>query len=202
MRPILQAPDVVINVTEFSSQPVSILGAVTTPGIRQLAGRKTLFEVLSLCGGLRPDAGPTVEITRDLTRGLIPLDGTKLSTSRTASIAIVDLKKVTNASVENIVISPGDTVFVPKAGVVYAVGSVTRPGGYTIGEDGVLSALQVVSLAGGFQKSAATEKARILRLVPGSAASRTEITRQHKAAHVGQTAGYAAPSQRHPFHSQ
>jgi polysaccharide biosynthesis/export protein len=176
LRHILQSPDVVINVSEFSSQPVSVLGAVTQPGIRQLAGRKSLFEVLSLCGGLRADAGTTIEITRDLTRGMIPLPGTKLSATAKSSIAIVNVKDITDASAENIGILPGDTVFIPKASIVYAVGSVTRPGGYPIGEDGVLSALQVVSLAGGFQKSAATEKARILRLTPGSTASRTEIT--------------------------
>src|SRR5450432_1658267 len=59
LKPILQTPDVVLSVSEFTSQPVSVLGAVAQPGIRQLQGHKTLFEVLSLSGGLRPDAGTT-----------------------------------------------------------------------------------------------------------------------------------------------
>ena len=164
-----------VSVAEFAGQPVSVLGSVTLPGIRQLQGHKTLFEVLSLSGGLRPEAGTTVEITRDLRMGPIPLPNATASSTGEFSIATIKLKNVMNASAENILVLPGDTVFVPKAGIVYAVGSVTKPGGYTIGEDGLLSALQMVSLAGGFLRTAATAKSKILRLVPGTAASRTEI---------------------------
>ncbi len=51
----LNNPHVIVSVTEFRSQPVSILGAVNQPGVHQLEGRKTLFEMLSLAGGLRPN---------------------------------------------------------------------------------------------------------------------------------------------------
>ena len=69
---------------------------------------------------------------------------------------------------------PGDTCFVPKADVVYAVGSVTKPGGFPIGENETLSALQVVSLAEGIVKTAAGDRAKILRLAPGGG-PRSEI---------------------------
>lgn len=187
LNPILQTPDVVLSVSEFTSQPVSVLGAVTQPGIRQLQGHKTLFEVLSLSGGLRPDAGTTVEITRDLKHNSLPLPNATPSSTGQFSVAIVKLKNVMNASAENIIIMPGDTVFVPKAEIVYAVGSVAKPGGYTIGEDGVLSALQMVSLAGGTQKAAATNKAKILRLVPGSSSARTEIAIDIKSLMAGKS---------------
>jgi polysaccharide export outer membrane protein len=184
---ILQTPDVVISVTEFASQPVSVLGSVILPGIRQLQGRKTLFEVLSLSGGLRMDAGTTVELTRDLKNGALPLASATTNSTGQFSVATVKLKSIMNASEENILVLPGDTVFVPKAAVVYAVGSVLKPGGYTIGEDGILSALQMVSLAGGVQKNAAVEKAKILRLVAGSSASRTEIDVNIKRLMAGKT---------------
>ena len=164
---ILKAPDIVVNVTEFASEPVSVQGAVNTPGIHQLGGRKTLFELLSLSEGLRPDAGTTIIVTRDLKWGSIPLAGASLSSTRQSSVAIVRAKKVMNGSEENIAIMPGDTIFVPKADVVYAVGSVIKPGGFPIGENETLSALQVVSLAEGMAKTAAGEKAKILRLAPG-----------------------------------
>jgi polysaccharide export outer membrane protein len=128
-----------------------------------------------------------VEITRDLDMGPIPLPDAVPSSTGQCTVARVRLKNVMNASAENILVLPGDTVFVPKADIVYAVGSVTKPGGYTIGEDGILSALQMVSLAGGVQKAAATEKAKILRLVPGSSSSRTEITINIKRLMAGKT---------------
>src|ERR1019366_7224048 len=78
------------------------------------------------------------------------------------------------ASTGNIVIRPGDTIFVPKAEVVYVVGSVRTPGGFPIGENESLSALQVVALAQGLINTAATDRAKILRIVPGTV-NRTEI---------------------------
>jgi len=171
---ILKTPDVVVNVTEFSSQPVSILGAVGQPGIRQLQGKKTLFEVLSLAGGLRPDAGTIVKITRDLRSGPLPVPNAFTGSTGEYSVAIVHIKDVMQASAENIVILPGDTVFVPKADVVYIVGSIAKPGGFPIGENEILSALQLVSLGEGITRTAASEKAKILRLDPGSA-TRSEI---------------------------
>ena len=114
---ILKDPQVVANMSEFGSQPVSILGAVGAPGIRQLEGRKTLFEVLSLAGGLRPDAGNTINITRELTRGPIPLPSTRTDASSKFSVASVSVKSILNAMnpAENIVILPGDVVSVSKA---------------------------------------------------------------------------------------
>jgi polysaccharide export outer membrane protein len=171
---ILKEPDIVVNVTEYASQPVSVQGAVNMPGIRQLQGGKTLFDVLSLAGGLRPDAGTTVKITRDLKWGAIPVPGAAVSSSGLYSVATVRVKQVMQADEANIAIRPGDTVFVPKADVVYVVGSVTMPGGFPIGESDTLSALQVVALAQGMVRTAAPDRAKILRIVPGTS-NRSEI---------------------------
>ena len=50
LRKFLNDPEVVVNITDFRSQPVSVLGAVATPGVHQLEGHKTLFQVLSMAG--------------------------------------------------------------------------------------------------------------------------------------------------------
>lgn len=171
---ILKAPDIVVTVTEFASQPVSVQGALNTPGVHQLSGRKTLFEMLALCEGLRPDAGTTITVTRDLKWGAIPLPGATLSSTGEFSVATVRVKNVMKATSENLVMMPGDTVFVPKADIVYAVGSVGKPGGFPIGENDALSALQVVSLSEGLLKTAAAEKAMILRM-PAGGGPRQEI---------------------------
>ena len=71
----LEQPEVTISITEFKSQPVSILGAVANPGVHQIEGNKTLLEILAVAGGLRPDAGPTVAITRNWNMGAIPGTG-------------------------------------------------------------------------------------------------------------------------------
>ena len=67
----IREPHVVVSIEEFRSQPVSVIGAVTNPGVVQLSGRKTLAEVLSMVGGLKPEAGNAVKITRRLEQGRI-----------------------------------------------------------------------------------------------------------------------------------
>ncbi|MGI9074198.1 MAG: polysaccharide biosynthesis/export family protein [Bryobacteraceae bacterium] len=176
LKRFFQDPEVVLSVTEFRSQPISVLGAVNSPGVHQLQGRKTLFEVLSLAGGLRQDTGNTVIITRDLRWGGIPLPNAKSDTTGKFSVASVNVKSIMNATdpTENIGIKPEDVISVPKADVIYVVGSVKRPGGFLLGENESLSALQVLSLAEGLDKTAAPAKAKIMRTVPGTS-SRTEI---------------------------
>jgi polysaccharide biosynthesis/export protein len=170
LRPILKDPQVVVIISSFGSEPVSVLGAVRTPGIVQLQGRKTLFEVLSMAGGLQPDAGYIVQVTRPFTNGTIPLSDVRTDPNSQVAVASIRLKDIINIpnAAQNIEIFRGDTISVPKAGVVYVVGSVTKPGGYTLDENESFSALQVLSLAEGLKTAAAASKARILRTVPGS----------------------------------
>jgi polysaccharide export outer membrane protein len=176
LKKILKDPEVVVNISSFGSQPVSILGAVKTPGIVQLQGRKTLFEVLSLAGGLQPESGYIVQVTRPLANGSMPLPNARMDPSAQVSVASIRLRDIINVpnAAENIEILPGDTISVPKTGIVYVVGSVSKPGGYPLDENESLSALQVLSLAQGLQVTAAASKARILRTV-ASAPTRAEI---------------------------
>jgi polysaccharide biosynthesis/export protein len=176
LKRFFQDPEVVVSITEFRSQPISVLGAVNTPGVHQLQGRKTLFEVLSLAGGLRQDAGAKVKITRNLQWGRIPLPNAKDDITGKFSVASVSVKSVMNATdpTENIAIKPQDVISVPKADLVYVVGSVHKPGAYVLGENESLSALQVLSLAEGLDKTAAPTKAKIMRALAGTS-KRSEV---------------------------
>ncbi len=180
-------PDVAVAVTEYRSQPVSIMGSVNNPGVIQLEGRKTLFEVLSLAGGLKPDAGYSVKITRRAEFGNIPLANAIIDTSGRYSIATVNLKSVMEARKpeENILICPFDVISVPKGELVYVIGDVRRSGGFILSEQETVTVLQALSLAEGLEKTAKPEQARILRPVAGSSA-RAEISIDLKKVLAGQ----------------
>ena len=163
-------PDVTVYLAETRSQPVSILGEVQAPGVHQLQGRKNLFEVLSLAGGLRQEAGNVVNITRRLEWGPIPLAGAANDSTGQFSVASVDVRSVMSASnpAENILIMPNDVISVPKADTIYVIGAVKKPGAYILGQHRTLSALQILALAEGADRTAATKNARIMRVLPGS----------------------------------
>jgi polysaccharide export outer membrane protein len=176
LKRVLVKPDVSVYLVEMRSQPVSVLGEVQNPGVHQLQGQKNLFEVLSLAGGLRPDAGNVIEITRRLEWGPIPLPSAAHDSTGQYSVASVDVKSVMSASnpAENILIKPNDVISVPKADTIYVIGAVKKPGAYVLGEHRSLSALQILALAEGPEKTAATKNAKIMRALPGSN-DRTEI---------------------------
>jgi polysaccharide export outer membrane protein len=162
----IRQPQVVVSVAEVRSQPVSILGAVNAPGVHQVQGHKTLLEMLALAGGIRPDAGYSIRITRKLEWGCIPLPKAELDASGRFSVAELNLKRIMEAKnpEENIQIFPHDVISVPKAEMVYVIGEVRRSGGFVLGEHQSISVLQALSLAEGLNGAADTRHARILRL--------------------------------------
>ena len=165
---LVHAPDVNVSLVEMRSQPISILGSVQSPGVHQIQGRKTLYEVISLAGGIRNDAGYQIKVTRRLEWGRLPLPNAQDDTSGRFSIASVNVKSVTEADnpADNIDIRPYDVISVPKGELVYVIGAVKKSGGYVLGERERISALQVLSLAEGLDRFADTKKAKIMRLAP------------------------------------
>jgi polysaccharide biosynthesis/export protein len=64
----------------------------------------------------------------------------------------------------NIVLHPGDVVTVPHAGIVYALGAVSRPGGFVVSNDRAqLTTLKLLALAGGLDRVAKADHAVIVR---------------------------------------
>lgn len=169
-------PQVSVEVTEYGSQPVSILGAVNLPGVKQLQGRKTLMEVLSLAGGFRQDAGATVAISRQIEYGPIPLLNAKPDPSGRFSVAEVLVKVLQSGQrpAENILIAPHDTITVTTGEVVYVMGEVKKAGEITLKDRSGISVSQALASAEGYGPTPAPKSARIIRLTPGSN-DRTEI---------------------------
>lgn len=168
---IIREPQVTVTVEEFRSQPVSIIGAVNTPGVHQIRGRKSLVEVLSMAGGLRQDAGNTVKLTRSMDWGKIPLESAMIDETGKYSVATIDLKQLMEASnpAVNILVQPDDVISVPKAEMVYVIGEVPRTGGFVLNERKSMSLLEALTLAGGVNHGTANaQDSKILRLQKNS----------------------------------
>jgi polysaccharide export outer membrane protein len=158
-------PQVTVQVNDFRSQPVSVAGNVTTPGVVQLRGNRNLMEVIGQAGGLRADAGDSVLITRNLIEGPLPVPGAFTDPTGKYSVAHIDIRAVMSGKDPNgnIMIKPHDVITVPRARLVYVLGNVTRPGGYVMTENETMSLTQAIALAGGWDHSASLSGARILR---------------------------------------
>jgi polysaccharide export outer membrane protein len=145
---ILNDPQVSVYVKDYGSSGISVAGEVAKPGFYSILGPHRLFDVLQAAGGPTDKAANVVVISH---RG--QEDATTLSIS----------KNPAEMAASNVDIKPGDTVVVPKAGVVYVLGEVTRPGGYVLNSTGGVTVLQVVAVAGGPTHVASAGKTRLLR---------------------------------------
>jgi len=143
-------PHVAIFVDESSSQGVTVLGEVTKPGIYPSLGDHKLYEILSEAGGFTGTAGRKVSIIRRNQPEPIHLNLPR------------NLADDLSSDVE---IMPGDTITVPRAPIIYVVGDVGRPCGLLI-DNGSLTVLQAVALAGGANKTAKMGAVRIIRKGP------------------------------------
>jgi polysaccharide export outer membrane protein len=167
----IQEPQISVTVTEFRSQPVSVFGAVTKPGVVQLRGRQTLYEVLSMAGGPRDTAGSILTVTRPRQSGDIPLPGAMVDGTGQFSSAELNVQQILEGknAAANIEIKPNDIISVSEASsnMIYVVGDVQRAGAFTLGGQRNVSVLRALSLAGGLGHTAKPEKARIVHEVPG-----------------------------------
>jgi polysaccharide export outer membrane protein len=166
---LVSHPQVSVFVKEQNSQPVSLVGAVQKPMVYQVIRPTTLLELLAEAGGVTDEAGSIVIVTRaghpmsEQNSAAGSIDATGLDT-QTISIRLQDLLESGNP-VYNIQIYGGDSVSVPRAGIVYVVGGgVAQPGGYVLQSHGEqVTVLKAVALAHGLTGFAKADRAVIMR---------------------------------------
>ncbi len=152
-RGLVSHPQVTVFVVQRLSQPITIIGAVEHPMVYQAVRPTTLLEVLSAAGGLNSTAADYVTV------GRMKKDGAP-------DVQRVSLRDLIDRGdpEANILVRGGDVVTVPKAGIVYVVGAVVRPGGFVIQNDtGQMTTLKALALAGGAERTAKTKNAVIIR---------------------------------------
>jgi polysaccharide export outer membrane protein len=147
----LLAPQVSVLIREYSTQGVSVLGEVKTPGVYGVVGGQSLLDVLAAAGGTTPLAGPDITIQR---------------ASDASTVTVVLSKDAHQSLSTNIGLYPGDKVIVPRAGLVYVLGDVGRPGGFVMENDGKISLLQALAMAGGTTHTSQMNGSRLLRKGP------------------------------------
>jgi polysaccharide export outer membrane protein len=149
---ILNSPHITVTVLDLQSKPVTVLGAVRSPGVFQVSGQSRLLRILSQAGGTTAEAGGIIRIIRADAQGA-------------EQVLDVPMSEVLGGAVEsNVPIYGGDTVNVVPAGAVYVVGAVNAPGRHVLaGEGEKAGILQVVAMAHDLTRTAKADKAVLIR---------------------------------------
>lgn len=146
-------PEINVAIVQARSRQVSVLGYVAHPGRYTLEGATArLSDVVAMAGGLSPSASDVLVVKR-----------TRQGKTETLN---VDLGAIIRGSrdVEDVALASGDSVFVPKAPVVYVYGEVTHGGSFRL-EPG-MTVMQAISLAGGVTPRGSERLAKLRRKRP------------------------------------
>lgn len=145
---ILQRASVTVQVREFRSRPISLIGAVRNPGSLSFSGRWTLLEALTAAGGLTDNHGDVIHVLRRSDNGL----------SDQVTIDVDELLVRADPRV-NIPLFAGDLINIPGVVefTVYCLGEVKEPGAVTFKSSDRITLLAVIARAGGLTDRAASK---------------------------------------------
>jgi len=155
----LQNPQVSLFIEEYRSQQIAVMGAVDQPNVYSVRQTRSIFEMLSLAGGLAADASDQIRVKT-----------TQLNTETgepEAQDLILSVKKLLAGAeaASYIQLSGGDSILVPKAGVVFVEGAVKTPGSYSM--EGETSVLKAIALAGGVPWTGKEGQVQVIRDIAG-----------------------------------
>jgi polysaccharide export outer membrane protein len=159
-RDYLVDPQVTVDVQEYQSQWVNIIGEIRNPGRYILKRNMRLIDLVAEAGGATKEAGPEIVVTRqshgeDPPKQMVAALQTLLSSDNQAA---------------NFKLRHGDIVTLNPKALFYIRGEVGRPGAYVL-EPG-MTLLKAISIAGGFGQFANRKEVELLRL--------TEDERRHR----------------------
>ena len=165
---LVSSAHVSTSVDQSRLHAVAITGAVKRPQVYPLFTRTTLLDMISQAEGLADDAGEVAIIQRgEIANHVMEADSRQNpNPAQPSSQTSVDLKQLFDgrSANANVAIYPGDRITVPRAGVVYVVGAVNKPGGFTMKANSHgMTVLQAIALAENTTNTAVRNQSMIIR---------------------------------------
>jgi polysaccharide biosynthesis/export protein len=155
-KDFLVNPQVLVSVKDYLSQKVHVSGEADKPGVYYLSGPTTVRDILSRAGGLSKSAGSQVVLVR--AESLRDAAG---KSPEAGTLHLNVARVLAGDPAENVALSDGDTLVVPKGNNFFVFGEVRKPGAYPLDKD--TNVLEGITLAGGFTDKAAPGRARVIR---------------------------------------
>ncbi len=142
-------PFVTLNVMQYRSQQISVLGRVNRPGKYTLEKVSRVSDALALAGGIIIDGSDTVTLVR-----------TRDGKPEYRDIDVIALFRP-GGEASNEVVQDGDIINVARQSMFYIYGEVQRPGAFRLEQN--MSVVQALSMGGGVNARGTQRGIRILR---------------------------------------
>ena len=142
-------PNVNLNIVQYHSQQISVLGRVNRPGQHTLEKISRVSDALALAGGIVVDGADTITLVRE-----------RNGKTEYRDIDVIALFKE-GGETSNEVVSDGDIINVAKQPMFYIYGEVQRPGSFRLEQN--MTVVQALSMGGGLTQRGTQRGIKILR---------------------------------------
>jgi polysaccharide export outer membrane protein len=160
----IRNPQVRVEIDQYKSQSVFVMGEVRTPQKVTMTGTMTLLEALAQAGSPTATASSIVTIVHPQkvnTTGAMP-DADAETDAEKSVVNLTDLQ-----AANSFVLRDGDIITVPKAETFYITGNIRNPGSYVLQSGETLE--QALAVAGGLTDRGTTRGIKANRVVNGRA---------------------------------
>ncbi|NJS13571.1 MAG: capsular biosynthesis protein [Sphingopyxis sp.] len=138
-------PAVSVTVVSYASRYVTVLGEVATPGIVAIDRAYRVSEIMARVGGLRATAADVITLARS-TGEALKLDMVAVATGDIA---------------QDVIVNPGDRIFVAQAPQFYIYGEVNGPGSYKLERN--MSLRMALARGGGVTVQGSERRVKVIR---------------------------------------
>lgn len=138
-----------VFIDEYATQGITVNGEVKSPGVYPALGVRMLNDVIAAAGGLGPAAASEVLISH---RG-----------DSAHPVKVEYNPSSLQPVIPDVQVFPGDSILVPRAGIVYVLGNVNRAGGYVLDGRRALTVEEAMALAGGSGHAPALNRVQLVR---------------------------------------
>jgi polysaccharide export outer membrane protein len=156
----LRAPQVNLKVQEFRSQKIPVMGQVNKPGEYLLKGESRVADLITQAGGLQEDAADIIVVV-------------KKEGGKSVRHEIDVLRFYEGDMSQNIKVSAGDFLLVPKMNAFYIHGEVKRPGSYRLKRG--MNLMQALSVGGGITGRGSLRGIKVTRRLPDGSTEKVGV---------------------------
>ena len=189
LKEYIRTPQVTVQIKEYQSEPVAVLGAVRAPSRFQLQRRVRLLELLTFVNGPADNAGRTIQVVHTGPR--MACEGETPGKDADSPASSIDSYKLTDTlrgdEKSNPYVQPGDVVSIAVADQVYVIGNVIKPTALSLTEPMTVS--RAIAMAGGTALDTKKNAIHLIRQIPGTTEKKEilidlEAINRHKAEDV------------------
>jgi polysaccharide export outer membrane protein len=168
LKEFILEPQVTVQIREYQSQPVAVLGSVRAPSRFQLQRRVRLLELITFVNGPTENAGRTIQVVHD--EAALSCDAPEANSKEAKDVSQLDYYQLEETlrgeEKANPYVRAGDVISIAAADQVYVIGNVVHPTSIALTEPMTVS--RAIAMAGGTAMDTKKGEIRIIRQTPGT----------------------------------